>query len=47
VARILWNFDIELQPGWEKFIDRALVFIVFVKQPLLVKLRPVKRSTTT
>ncbi|KAB8235872.1 cytochrome P450 [Aspergillus alliaceus] len=45
MARIIWNFDIELQPGWERFIDRALVFTVFIKQPLLVKLKPAKRAT--
>jgi hypothetical protein len=43
IARLVWNFDAELAPecrDWHKGQD---IFVMFVKRPLLVRLKPVAR----
>ncbi|KAI9149622.1 Cytochrome P450 monooxygenase astJ [Paramyrothecium foliicola] len=44
LARMLWNFDFELEPGQEDWAAKQRVFVVFEKSPLLVRLKPVARD---
>lgn len=39
MGRLLWNFDVELMPGQEDWLNQKL-FIVWEKSPLKVKLKP-------
>lgn len=39
IARLLWNFDIELVAGQEDWVDKQRVFDVYEKGPLMVRLR--------
>ena len=39
LARLLWNFDIELVEGQEDWAAKQRVFDVYEKGPLLVRLR--------
>ncbi|PSN63043.1 putative cytochrome P450 [Corynespora cassiicola Philippines] len=42
LATILWNFDLQLAPGQEKWLDQK-IYLVWEKHPLMVKFTPVKR----
>jgi cytochrome P450 len=39
-ARVLFNFDLELMPNQDDWLDQK-VYGVWYKKPLMVKLRPV------
>ncbi|KAF2872073.1 cytochrome P450 [Massariosphaeria phaeospora] len=41
MAKVLYNFDIELRPESDNWIDRQRVFNLWEKPPLLCKLKPV------
>jgi cytochrome P450 len=43
LARLLWNFDVQLAEGMERWIEKQDIFLVYVKPELLVKLTPVTR----
>lgn len=43
MARVLWNFDMELQPESEKWLEQK-VYLIWDKLPLMVKLKPVMRK---
>ncbi|TLD09566.1 hypothetical protein PspLS_11865 [Pyricularia sp. CBS 133598] len=43
VARMLWKFEMELQPGQGDWLSAQKIFSVFDKGPLNIKLRPVVR----
>ena len=38
IARLLYNFDFELQPEGEKFIEKQKVFGLWEKEPLPVRM---------
>lgn len=40
VARLLWNFDLELEQGQDDWVSSQRAFIVYEKGPLMVKLTP-------
>lgn len=42
VAALVWNFDMELVPGQDNWLDQKIYF-VWEKQPLMVKLAPAER----
>ncbi|OJD30274.1 cytochrome p450 [Diplodia corticola] len=42
LAKILWNFDVELADGMESWLDQK-IYLVWEKPSLMVKLKPVKR----
>jgi cytochrome P450 len=44
LARILWNFDIELCEESQDWMERLEIYMLWKKQPLMVKLTPVNRS---
>lgn len=44
LARLLWNFDIELDERSRRWIDEMKMFVLWEKQPLFVKLTPVVRG---
>lgn len=44
MSRLLWNFDIELVDGYEKWNENQRVFFVWQKGPLMVKLHPVDHN---
>lgn len=41
LARFIFNFDVELEPGMEKWLDGMKSYIVWEKPPLMVRLKPV------
>lgn len=41
LARVLWNFDLELSPGSDRWVDQP-IYTLYEKSPLMVKLRPRK-----
>lgn len=41
LARLLWNFDLELMPESEEWIERQKVYFLWEKIPLMVKLKPI------
>ncbi|KAF2021455.1 cytochrome P450 monooxygenase-like protein [Aaosphaeria arxii CBS 175.79] len=43
MAKVLFNFDLELQPESYDWMSRMKVFTLWDKPPLMVSLRPVKR----
>jgi cytochrome P450 len=43
LARLLWNFDIELDERSRRWIDEMKMLVLWEKQPLFVKLSPVVR----
>ncbi|KAL1857489.1 hypothetical protein Daus18300_010354 [Diaporthe australafricana] len=43
MSKVLWNFDVELCPQSENWIDQK-VFILWEKGPLMVKMKPLKRD---
>ncbi len=43
-CKILWHFDVELQPGQENWIKDQKIYGTWQKLPILVKLHPVKRE---
>lgn len=45
LARILWNFDIELCEESKDWMDRLRIYALWTKEPLMVKLTPVTRIT--
>ena len=44
LARLLWNFDVELDERSRRWIDEMNIFVLWEKQPLFVKLTPVVRG---
>ena len=44
LARLLWNFDLELEERSQRWMDEMKMYIVWEKQPLFVKLAPVVRD---
>jgi cytochrome P450 len=40
VTRLLWNFDIKLEPGQDDWVDKQRSFVVYEKPPLMIKLHP-------
>lgn len=44
LARILWNFDIELCEESQDWMERLEIYTIWKKQPLMVKLTPLNRS---
>lgn len=38
VSRLLFRFDLELAPGQEDWLDDGRVLVVWLKDPLMVKL---------
>jgi cytochrome P450 len=47
LARILWNFDIELCEESRDWMDRLEVYTLWKKEPMMVKLTPVVRSAVS
>jgi cytochrome P450 len=43
IARLLWNFDLELEEKSRRWIDGMKMFTLWEKPPLFVKLKPVVR----
>lgn len=43
LARLLWNFDLELMPESKDWADQK-VFLTWQKKPLMIKVHPVKRD---
>ena len=43
LAKVLWNFDLELAPGSDGWVERQKVYGLWEKGPLMVKVRPVVR----
>ena len=43
LARVLWNFDLELAPQSMNWSEGLKIFILWDKPSLFVKLKPVKR----
>jgi cytochrome P450 len=41
LARLLWNFDIELSKESNNWIEEIKVFMIYQRRPLMVKLKPV------
>ena len=44
LARVLWNFDLELCEESRDWAERLIVYQIWVKEPLMVKVTPVKRG---
>jgi hypothetical protein len=44
LARLLWNFDLELDESSRRWKDNMKTYILWEKPPLNVKLIPVVRS---
>jgi len=45
LARVLWNFDLELTEESKNWREGMKIFILWEKPPLFVKLKPVVRSS--
>ena len=45
LARLLWNFDIELCKESNNWAERMKVFMMYQREPLMVKLIPILPST--
>ncbi|KAJ4346340.1 uncharacterized protein N0V89_010269 [Didymosphaeria variabile] len=43
LAKMLWHFDLELQPGMDDWLERHKLFMLWEKPALMVKLSPVVR----
>lgn len=43
-CKILWNFDVVLEPGNENWIKDQRIYGTWQKLPLMVNLYPVKRG---
>lgn len=43
MAKMLWTFDIELDPRSDKWLNNCKVFTLWAKPPLLVRLTEVQR----
>ena len=44
LARILWNFDLELCEQSKEWAENLVVYLIWAKEPLMVKATPVKRG---
>jgi len=44
IARLVWNFDLVLQPESHSWPDNQKAFIVWEKGPLWVQLKQVERN---
>ncbi|KAI0125397.1 cytochrome P450 3A17 [Xylariales sp. AK1849] len=44
VCRMFWNFDFELLPGQNDWVDRQLCFTVYQRDPLMIRLTPAANS---
>jgi hypothetical protein len=44
LARLLWNFDLELDERSRWWMSEMKMFLLWEKQPLFVKLTPVVRG---
>ena len=44
LARLLWNFDLELDEMSRRWMYEMKMFLLWEKQPLYVKLTPVVRD---
>lgn len=44
LARILWNFDLELCKQSQEWAEKLRVYLIWVKEPLMVKVTPVNRG---
>jgi hypothetical protein len=44
IARLIWNFDIELADKDRDWFQDQKVFFLWEKRPLMMKLTPVKRQ---
>ena len=44
LARLLWNFDIELCEESNNWVEGIKVFMIYQRPPLMVKLKPVVRN---
>jgi hypothetical protein len=44
LARLLWNFEIELDERSRRWLDELKIFVLWEKKPLFVKLTPVVRD---
>ena len=42
MARLIWNFDLELAAGSEEWGTEQRAYLVWEKGPLMVKLTPVE-----
>ncbi|KAF5002153.1 hypothetical protein FDECE_10715 [Fusarium decemcellulare] len=45
LARLIWNFDLILEPESNNWLDKQKVYILWDKGPLMVKLKPVVRNS--
>lgn len=45
MAKLIWNFDMELNTKSRTWLERSRVFTLWEKPPLLVRLTPVKGSS--
>jgi len=43
-ARLLWNFDLELDPRSEEWATDMKVYLLWEKPPLYIKLKEVVRT---
>ena len=43
LAKVLWNFDLELDERSRRWRDHMKLFILWEKPPMYVKLKPVLR----
>jgi hypothetical protein len=39
VARLLWNFDVELEDKHLDWVTRQRVYMVYEKEPLMIRLK--------
>ncbi len=44
LARLIWNFDMELCVESKNWVDGMKVFMIYQRAPLMVKLTPVRRE---
>lgn len=44
MAKILWNFDLELSPESDNWNEKLIIHGLWRKDPLMVQLKPVLRS---
>jgi cytochrome P450 len=44
LARLLWNFDVELCEESRNWVEGIKVFMIYQRPPLMVKLSPVVRT---
>ena len=44
LARVLWNFDLEVEEKSRRWVNDMKMFLLWEKQSLFVKLKPVQRE---